>query len=716
MDRISRVVVNIIFFIQILLVFLLFVEDRIKLPAIVQVAGRMHPLMLHIPIGAIILVLMLILLQKHFNPADSHRVITVGLLLSSLSASLAALFGFFLSLQGDYGGDALMRHKISGVVLSWMCYFLVLLQQSSLKRSVFLGLGGISLAALIFAGHTGSILTHGENFLLEPMVGPPAILTAENASVYDYAIAPILEKKCYTCHNEAKAKGKLVMTDIARFKAGGEHGKEWVEGKPEESRIIKSFYLPLKSDEHMPPDGKPQLTPIEIATLKAWVKSGADFTRKLEQFPKDDSLKIVVAALISKAPVEETERIYAFESVSEDVIEKMNTPFVSVSAIYQNSPALQAEFYVRKAFDVKSLEALTVIKNQLVSLSLSKMPVDNKGISAVSGFKNLEVLNLNFTNISGEGLKQLESLKNLKLLSLSGTTVSAKDLGPILKLPNLSELYLWSTKVNESQRDSLTKLYPTMAIALSQFRDESVLTLSRPMLVNEGVIRPDEDVLFKHPMPGVSIRYTLDGSNPDSLNGTVYDKPFHFKETTTVRAIGCKDGWYCSDAVEVICFIKGITPDHVELLTHPDPSYPGEGVQSLTDGRKGVADVLKEPSWLGFRKIPFSVGFSFDAKVPTIKNIVISFARNVGAYSVPPKEIEVWAGNEKDKLRLIRKVEPPQPTGYGPVKVDALSIPLEAVTYKYYKIVATQVPALPKWHSGKGERGWVFIDEMFIYE
>ena len=33
--------------------------------------------------------------------------------------------------------------------------------------------------------------------------------------------------------------------------------------------------LPESDDEHMPPQGKPQLTPQELAILKWWVKEGA---------------------------------------------------------------------------------------------------------------------------------------------------------------------------------------------------------------------------------------------------------------------------------------------------------------------------------------------------------------------------------------------------------------------------------------------------------
>jgi len=714
MNKLSRVLVNVIFCIQVLLLFLIFVEDRISLPPLLQVVGRMHPLILHIPIGIIIFLVVLILIQKQINHAYSQQVIGIGLLVTSLSASLAALFGFFLSLQSDYGGGALLQHKISGVLLSWLCYFLVLWHESGKKRFVFFSVGAAACVVLVFAGHTGSILTHGENFLFEP-IAPHIVLTADNASAYQFAIAPILEKKCYTCHNASKAKSKLIMTDLAKFKAGGEHGKPWVEGKPEESRMIKAFYLPLDNDEHMPPDGKPQLTALEIATLKSWIKSGADFVKKLDEFPAEDSLKIRVAALMSKGPVQEPAKVYAFDPADERMVEKMNTPFVTVAPLYINSPALRADFYVRKGFDIRSLEHLKDVSDQLVVLNLSKMPVADKDLSTISTFKNLEVLNLNFTGIQGQGLRSLEKLDHLRTLSLSGTAVSSRYLGPVLKLPQLQELFVWSTRVTLAQKDSLSKLYPGVTIALTQFNDESILKLSRPMLVNEGVIKSGEDIIFRHPMPGVTIRYTIDGSDPDSLTSKVYDQPFSFDKTTVVKAKGCKDGWYCSEPMEVICYVKGKTPDHLELLSPPDPQYPGEGVQSLTDGRKGVADVLKEPSWLGYRKEPLAVGFSFDGKAPELKEIVLSFARNVGGYSLPPKEIEVWGGPSKDKLKLIKKVVPEQPKDYGPLKVDMLSIPLPSSAFNYYKLVATQVPKLPKWHNGKGERSWVFVDEMFWY-
>ena len=608
-----------------------------------------------------------------------------------------------------------MRHKVSGVLLSFLCYALLLWFNANRKRSVFIGIGVVSCLTLVFTGHTGSVLTHGDNFLFAPISEPDVILTADNASVYKYAVEPILERKCFSCHNESKAKGKLVMTSMEKFVAGGENGKPWIEGNPSESRMIKAFYLPLDHDEHMPPDGKPQLTQFEILTLKAWIKSGADFEKKLAELPDGDSLKFIVSSITASQDALPEQVVYDFDAASEDVIAKLNTPFRTVFPLYQNSPALQADFFVRKSFEVKSLEELKTISEQLVVLNLSKMPVADKDLSIIRSFQNLEHLNLNFSALEGSGLKDLETLNNLKSISLSGTNVKMRHLVPLLKLPQLKELYIWSTKVSLAEVDSLSKQYPAISIVDTKFKDDSKLRLSKPMLVNEGVIKKDEDIVLKHPMPGVTIRYSLDGSEPDSLGGAIYDKPFRFTETSVIKARACKDTWYCSDVFEVTCFVEGIKPSHLELLSPVDPQYPGEGVQSLTDGRKGVADVTKEPSWLGYRNNPFVVGFSFDGDVPVLKKIALSYGRNLGGYIFPPDEIEVWAGEGKDKLKLIKKVRIDQPKDYEGQKVDVLFLPLDPGSYRYYKVVAKPVAKLPAWHNGKGDKGWVFIDEMFFY-
>ena len=72
MERISRIVINVIFCIQVLLIFLLFAEDKVLLPAWLQVAGRMHPLVLHLPIGILIFLVVIVFFQKQLDSSFAN--------------------------------------------------------------------------------------------------------------------------------------------------------------------------------------------------------------------------------------------------------------------------------------------------------------------------------------------------------------------------------------------------------------------------------------------------------------------------------------------------------------------------------------------------------------------------------------------------------------------------------------------------------------------
>ena len=83
---------------------------------------------------------------------------------------------------------------------------------------------------------------------------------------------------------------------------------------------------------------------------------------------------------------------------------------------------------------------------------------------------------------------------------------------------------------------------------------------------------------------------------------------------------------------------------------------------------------------------------------------------------MPPVEIEIWGGDDKDKLKRLKKLSPPQITKEEKdvVRVEGIKIDIEPATYKYYKIIAKNIGKLPPWHPGKGDKGWFFIDEVFF--
>lgn len=716
MQRTARFFLNGIFFLQVLILFLFFFSDRLALPVWLQIAGRFHPAMLHLPIGGIVFVVILEFVQGQIKKKALQKISRILVVFTSLTASVTALLGLFLAAQGDYGPEALSQHKNSGVVLSFLCYLLALAVVHLKRRDIlYYGMGIVTAGTVVFAGHTGSILTHGEDFVLAPLKASSGS-TIPGSSAFQQVIFPILVKKCATCHNRAKAKGHFVMTSMAEFQKGGTHGKEWVPGKPSESRMIQYIHLPLELDDHMPPDGKPQLSKAEIRLLEQWIASGADVEKGFAEFDEQDSFLILgTAALAARKQEVLEEKQYDFPATSDQILQKMNTPFRSVFPLYQKSPALQADFFIRESFNPSSLEALKEIKDQLVVLNLSKMPVTDNDLKVIATFTNLEKLNLNYSRVEGSGLPALQSLKHLSSLSLAGTSVTSSSLEPILKMASLRELFVWNTKISEEEKAQIAAAHKGISIVTTQFKGDEILQLDKPRLVNDGVIKKGERVTLRHPLPGVSIRYTLDGSDPDSAASPVYETSFPLTATSTLKAIACRQGWYCSPVFETICFVEGIKPNDARLLSPPDKSYPGEREKSLTDGRKGTIQEFKEASWLGYQNDPFVAGFDFGSDPPMLHSIILSYGKNVGSYIMPPEEVEVWAGTDSKHIKRIQSMKITQPTTYETPEPGALVIPLKATRYAYYQVIAKPVAKLPAWHSGKGKKGWVFVDEVFFY-
>lgn len=107
--------------------------------------------------------------------------------------------------------------------------------------------------------------------------------------VFQHVILPVLTAKCNKCHSEEKSKGDLRMDTYEMAMKGGESGKNFVAGNLKESLSIARILLPDSDDEHMPPEGKDQLTPEEIALLKWWVEQGASGTQQVKdaKFPAE---------------------------------------------------------------------------------------------------------------------------------------------------------------------------------------------------------------------------------------------------------------------------------------------------------------------------------------------------------------------------------------------------------------------------------------------
>ncbi|HOZ70124.1 MAG TPA: hypothetical protein PK328_12200, partial [Chitinophagaceae bacterium] len=280
MQRTRNLLFNICFALNCLLVFLLLFESRLAIPAWLQVAGRMHSMLLHFPLVLLILyITWMLFMGKRATENEFTRHISESLLLfSALTAAISALMGLFLSTEEGFDTPLVNWHKWGGVTLSllslgWFAWREKINRLTGFRISVSLA----CLLLLVLTGHQGATITHGENYLLAP-VSPEKKAQAvlmEEAEVYMDMVRPVLESKCMSCHNAQKAKGHLSMETEALLVKGGKNGKLWDTTAAGFGLLLNRVHLEPEDKKHMPPKGKPQLTDQEIQLLYLWIKSGA---------------------------------------------------------------------------------------------------------------------------------------------------------------------------------------------------------------------------------------------------------------------------------------------------------------------------------------------------------------------------------------------------------------------------------------------------------
>ncbi|TKC08593.1 FN3 associated domain-containing protein [Pedobacter frigoris] len=709
---------NLLFAANVFILFLLLFGGEIIIPYWLQPIGRLHPMILHFPI----VILMLAMILDFFRFKESYAkepfyqsFVSWLLLTGALFSAITVIMGLFLSKEEGYTGSVLQWHKWTGVSIVFIASLIYWCRDFSWYKLGVSRVGAVVIVSCLLAtGHFGATLTHGENFVLGPVTSAaePVKVPIEKAMVFKDVVMPIFTQKCLNCHNLEKAKGSLIMTDSAGLFKGGKSGKLFVPGKPEISLLLERIHLPEDEKKHMPPKGKPQLTADEVAILKLWVKANAQLKGKVTELAPGDSLRMLATAFL--APEQSVEEKFDFAMADEETVTKLNNNYRAVYPIAKESPALAVNIYNKDLYKPEVLKELTSVKQQIISLNLNGLPVKDADLKIISQFVNLRKLNLNFTALNGEGLKELKSLKHLNGLSLSGTGVSYAAIKQIVNMPELKQLALWNTQITPAEIAQLQKLNGNLEV-IKGFKDDgkSPAKLNLPRIGNEkSVFSKSINLDIKHAINGVQIRYTTDGSEPDSIKSLLYKKGIVIAQNTSIKAKAYKKGWFGSDAVSFTFYKSTFKPDSVVFLTAANEKYRASGPEALTDSQMGTYDI-NAGSWIGFREHHMEALMFFKTPV-NISAVSLNVMRQLPVYVLPPEEVEIWGGPDKNKLVLLGKTSSRAPLPADEKTLMNVETKFNTQKISCLKIVAKNLKKLPKWHPGKGEPAWIFIDEVFL--
>jgi uncharacterized membrane protein len=426
--------------------------------------GRVHPLIVHLPIGFIVLAVVFELIAWK-NKVDLHLAVAYGLLLGAISGVIASTLGLLLATGGGYNESTLAIHQWTGIsttLIALAAYYLKRKQNEiQWARKVYTFVMAFTLLLLSVAGHYGGTLTHGSTYLLEHAPNSIRLLAGmepireritslDSALVYEDVIHHIFKTKCNVCHNSDKAKGDLLLTSAEDIKKGGENGSVLVAGNTAESELFRRITLDSNHDDFMPTEGRTPLTKEEVALIEWWIEEGIPFNKKVIDLTLSDRTIDYLKEIGIGAEVSFLASI-DLPAVEEAVINSIEEEGFKIRIIANTSTLLEASYSSKNSEKIneEKIQSLMAAKEQITWLTFKGSALEDAHLSYLGGFPNLTKLNISQTMISDAGIRHLEHLEHLEYLNVYGTQLTDEAVESLSKLSGLKKLYVWQTGITE---------------------------------------------------------------------------------------------------------------------------------------------------------------------------------------------------------------------------------------------------------------------------
>lgn len=436
-----------------------------------QLLGRLHPLIVHLPIGFILLGL---LLQWHDRKTRQYaKVIGLIYLWAGISAVLACSTGYLQYLGEGYGFDTVKWHLWSGIATALFSFVMYARLRKCKPVDFLTKIPMVAFSILLFVlisftGHQGGNITHGADYLVEPL--PNSIKSAlgyeifeekkivlneqnwEEAQLYQEVINPILNNKCVSCHNPKKAKGELLLNSEEGILTGGENGEVVVTNNASDSEIFIRMNLPKDNDDHMPPEGKTQPSKEEIALIGAWLDAGHPFGGTIAE----SGLEKELFRPFFPVKVDNDYPNVNIAAASIDSIEAIKDKGIHIDKISTAVNFLNVSCLNKPSFSDSDFAVLSPLNKQIAILDLGGTQVSDAIFEKLATLPHLTILNLDDTDITGKGIEKLAAASDhLKSINLTNTKFQEPYLQKLADFKKLKKVYVFNTQLDADGTKSL---------------------------------------------------------------------------------------------------------------------------------------------------------------------------------------------------------------------------------------------------------------------
>jgi hexosaminidase len=219
------------------------------------------------------------------------------------------------------------------------------------------------------------------------------------------------------------------------------------------------------------------------------------------------------------------------------------------------------------------------------------------------------------------------------------------------------------------------------------------------------------EITLNSAFPGTTIRYTLDGTNPEQ-SGQVYAGPFQLDRSAVIKAVALLDQKPLSAVSGKNITIHLAAGKEVTYSNPWSEKYPGGGKFALVDGIRGTIN-QSEGTWQGFEGKDLVAEIDLGSQ-QTIRKLGIGALQSIGSWIFFPVQVDFSLAQDPGGFTPAGTVKNSFEPKEGNRMIHDFILEIQPTQARYIRVTAKNLGVCPDWHAGKGSPAWLFVDEITV--
>ena len=464
--------------------------------------GRFHVLVLHLPLGILCVAIVLEILARRPKFAFLQPALSTVWLAGAVTGVAAAVLGYMHAMEPGIEGEGVEAHRIAGTLLAIAACVAWAIRAGAIRiyDRIWIGVSVAIFGLMMVTGHLGGNLTHGEVYLVQYAPKPirqlagvqdsgprPKVTDLAQADAFLDVVAPALQQRCASCHNDSKKSGGFSVTSYENVMKGGKEGPVVAAGDPAKSDLYRRITLDPGHADYMPKDGKTPLTPEQVKAVGWWIAQGAPKTATIATLKLTDEDRPALQQVLglggggggggdaggateggaqSGAASGGPDALPTVPKGDPQAIAALEANGFVVRPVAADSALLDVNLYATRSVTDADIANLAKLRQQIRTLTLRNAGLTDAQLRGLGAMDNVVRLRLEQNPITDAGLQALGAMKNLRQLNLYGAKITDGGLAALTGLTKLERLHAWETGVTDAGAARLKASHPNLTVTL----------------------------------------------------------------------------------------------------------------------------------------------------------------------------------------------------------------------------------------------------------